>query len=258
MDKINEKKEAFADLLQVMEDLRAKCPWDSKQTMESLRPNTIEETYELCDAVMAKDYDDICKELGDLMMHITFYSRIAEEEGRFSILEVMQGICAKLKYRHPHIYGDVKADTVDEVLTNWEKLKLKENGRSHKVLEGVPNSLPSLIKAFRVQEKAAGVGFDWGRKEEVWSKVREEMGEFEAEISSLSEERMEEEFGDLLFALVNAARKYGINPDNALERTNRKFKARFGYVEDNAPKPLPEMTLEEMDQLWNEAKSKGL
>lgn len=251
---MDKKLKAFEELLGIMVDLREKCPWDRKQTMESLRPLTIEETFELCDAVMKSDTDEIKKELGDLIMHITFYARIAEEQGIFDISDVLNSICEKLKYRHPHIYGDVVANTSDDVLQNWEKLKLKEKGRSHKVLEGVPASLPSLVKALRLQEKAAGVGFDWGTKEEVWSKVREEIGEFEREVDVMDSDKMEAEFGDILFSLVNMARKYGINPDNALERTNLKFIKRFNYVEDNADRPLPEMSLEEMDTLWNEAK----
>lgn len=253
---MDKKLKAFEELLGIMVDLREKCPWDRKQTMESLRPLTIEETFELCDAVMKSDTEEIKKELGDLIMHITFYARIAEEQGSFDISDVLNSICEKLKYRHPHIYGDVVANTSDDVLQNWEKLKLKEKGRAHKVLEGVPASLPSLVKALRLQEKAAGVGFDWGTREEVWSKVREEIVEFEQEVDVMDSDKMEAEFGDILFSLVNMARKYGINPDNALERTNLKFIKRFNYVEDNADRPLPKMTLEEMDALWNVAKTK--
>ena len=251
---MEEKLKAFEELLNIMVELREKCPWDKKQTMESLRPLTIEETFELADAVMKSDMGEVKKELGDLIMHITFYARIAEEQGLFSIKEVLNSVCEKLKYRHPHIYGNVVANTSDDVLQNWEKLKLKEKGRSHKVLEGVPGSLPSLVKALRLQEKAAGVGFDWGTKEEVWAKVHEEVAEFEKEVQDNDKERMEAEFGDMLFSMVNMARKYGINPDSALERTNLKFIRRFNYVEDNAPKPLPEMSLQEMDALWDEAK----
>lgn len=253
---MEEKLQAFKELLNIMVDLREKCPWDRKQTMESLRPLTIEETYELCDAVMKADVDEIKKELGDLIMHITFYAQIAEEQGLFTIKEVLTSICEKLKYRHPHIYGDVVAESATDVLQNWEKLKLKEKGRKHKVLEGVPGAMPALVKALRLQEKAAGVGFDWGTKEEVWAKVAEEVKEFQDEIIAGDALRMEDEFGDLLFSLVNVARKYGINPDNALERTNNKFISRFNYVEENAPKPLPEMTLQEMDMLWDEAKKR--
>ena len=255
---MNEKTEYFSELLEIMETLRKKCPWDRKQTRESLRTNTIEETYELSDAILSMDYEEIRKELGDLIMHIVFYSSIAEEEGHFSIAGVLQGINEKLKYRHPHIYGNVKAETPEEVERNWEQLKLKEKGRKHKVLEGVPVSMPSLVKALRLQEKASGVGFDWGTKEEVWEKVHEELAEFEEECRSGNTEGKEQEFGDILFALVNAARKYGINPDTALEETNRKFVRRFDYVEENIGKPLPESSLEDMDALWNEAKGKGL
>ena len=253
---MDRKCKAFEELLNIMVELREKCPWDRKQTMETLRPLTIEETYELCDAVMKSDISDIKKELGDLIMHITFYARIAEEQGLFDIGDVLNSVCEKLKYRHPHIYGDVQADSAQQVSENWEKLKLKEGGRGHKVLEGVPASLPSLVKALRLQEKAAGVGFDWGTKEEVWDKVREEVLEFQTEVDCGNAVKMEEEFGDLLFSLVNMARKYGINPDNALEKTNNKFISRFNYVEDNAERPLPEMSLEEMDELWNEAKGR--
>lgn len=255
---MEKKTKAFGELLEIMERLRRECPWDRKQTMESLRPMTIEETYELCDAVMAGDMNDVKKELGDLLMHITFYASIAEEKGLFSIQDVAEGICAKLKYRHPHIYGDVKVENADDVRNNWEKLKLTENGRKHKVLEGVPVSLPALVKAFRLQEKAAGVGFDWESGEEVWAKVKEETMEVENEMASHDASHLEDEFGDLLFAMVNVMRKFGVNPDNALEKTNRKFLRRFGYVEDNAPRSLADMTLEEMDALWNEAKKRGL
>ena len=259
MENIEKKKEAFGELLQVMENLRTGCPWDRKQTMESLRPLSIEEVYELGDAILANDPDEVKKELGDLLMHIVFYAQIATEQQLFDIADVAQAICEKLKYRHPHIYGEVTVSGEDDVLRNWEQLKLKEKGRKHRVLEGVPASLPALVKAFRIQDKARGAGFDWEKKEDVWAKVHEELTEFEEEMKREDPARMEEELGDLLFATINAARLYGINPENALEKTNRKFIARFGYIEEEAAKrgkSLGEMTLSEMDALWEEAKKK--
>ena len=257
MEDLERKKEAFAELLDIIATLRVKCPWDRKQTMESLRALSIEEVYELGDAVLAEDMDEIKKELGDLLMHIVFYARIGEEQQQFDMADVLNGICEKLRYRHPHIYGEVKGENAEEVLRNWEQLKLKEKGRKHKVLEGVPVSLPALVKAYRIQDKARGAGFDWKKKEDVWDKVKEELQEFETEIQQADQEKMEAEFGDFLFSIVNAARLYGINPENALEKTNRKFIRRFGYVEEKAKeegKNIQEMTLEEMDKYWDEAK----
>ena len=257
MEDLERKKEAFAELLDIIATLRVKCPWDRKQTMESLRALSIEEVYELGDAVLAEDMDEIKKELGDLLGHIVFYARIGEEQQQFDMADVLNGICEKLRYRHPHIYGEVKVENAEEVLQNWEQLKLKEKGRKHKVLEGVPVSLPALVKAYRIQDKARGAGFDWKKKEDVWDKVKEELQEFETEIQQADQEKMEAEFGDFLFSIVNAARLYGINPENALEKTNRKFIRRFGYVEEKAKeegKNIQEMTLEEMDKYWDEAK----
>ena len=261
MEDLERKKGAFAELLDIIATLRVKCPWDRKQTMESLRALSIEEVYELGDAVLAEDMDEIKKELGDLLMHIVFYAQIGEEQQQFDIADVLNGICEKLRYRHPHIYGEVKVENAEEVLQNWEQLKLKEKGRKHKVLEGVPVSLPALVKAYRIQDKARGAGFDWKKKEDVWDKVKEELQEFETEIQQADQERMEAEFGDFLFSIVNAARLYGINPENALEKTNRKFIRRFGYVEEKAKeegKNIQEMTLEEMDEYWDEAKKKAV
>ena len=257
MEDLERKKEAFAELLDIIATLRVKCPWDRKQTMESVRALSIDEVYELGDAVLAEDMDEIKKELGDLLMHIVFYARIGEEQQQFDMADVLNGICEKLRYRHPHIYGEVKVENAEEVLQNWEQLKLKEKGRKHKVLEGVPVSLPALVKAYRIQDKARGAGFDWKKKEDVWDKVKEELQEFETEIQQADQEKMEAEFGDFLFSIVNAARLYGINPENALEKTNRKFIRRFGYVEEKAKeegKNIQEMTLEEMDKYWDEAK----
>ncbi len=256
MENLEKKKEAFAELLEIIETLRTKCPWDRKQTMESLRGLSIEEVYELGDAILAGDMAEVKKELGDLLMHIVFYAQIGQEQQSFDIADVLHGICEKLKYRHPHIYGEAEVKNAEEVLQNWEQLKLKEKGRKHKVLEGVPVSLPALVKAYRIQDKARGVGFDWKEKEEVWNKVKEELDEFETEVCQADPEKMEAEFGDLLFSMINAARLYGINPENALEKTNRKFIQRFGYVEEQAKakgKKMQDMTLEEMEQLWEEA-----
>jgi len=253
------KKEAFAELLEVIATLRVECPWDRKQTMESLRALSIEEVYELGDAILTGDMAEVKKELGDLLMHIVFYAQIGSEKEAFDITDVLNSICEKLKYRHPHIYGEVKVDSAEEVLQNWEQLKLKEKGRKHRVLEGVPVSLPALVKAYRIQDKARGAGFDWKQKEEVWTKVKEELQEFETEIAKADQEKMEQEFGDFLFSVINAARLYGINPENALEKTNRKFISRFGYVEDKAKetgKNLSDMSLEEMEVYWQEAKGR--
>lgn len=257
MNDLNRKKEVFAELLEIIATLREKCPWDKKQTMESLRSLSIEEVYELGDAVLDRNMPEVKKELGDLIMHIVFYAQLAQEAGEFDVADVLEGICEKLKYRHPHIYGDVRVKDEKEVLQNWEQLKLKEKGRKHRVLEGVPRSLPALVKAYRMQDKVRGVGFDWEKKEDVWDKVKEELGELEEEMRQGSSGRMEEEFGDFMFAVINAARLYGINPENALEKTNRKFIRRFTYVEEQANRTgrnLSDMTLEEMDRYWEEAK----
>ena len=252
-----EKMAAFGRLLDVLDDLREKCPWDRKQTNESLRPNTIEETFELCDALMKGDTKNICKELGDVLMPVVFYSKIGSESGSFDIADVCNQQCDKLIFRHPHVYGDATAKDAGEVLQKWEQIKLKEKDGNKTVLGGVPDALPSLIKAYRIQEKASNVGFDWSEASEVWSKVKEEISEFEAEVSEKDKEQAVSEFGDVLFSLINAARKYHINPDNALERTNQKFIKRFNYVEQKAKeagRKLNELTLEEMDRLWEEAK----
>ncbi|MCI5581148.1 MAG: nucleoside triphosphate pyrophosphohydrolase [Phocaeicola plebeius] len=256
-----EQLEAFGRLLDVLDELRVKCPWDRKQTNESLRPNTIEEVYELCDALMRNDEKNICKELGDVLLHVLFYAKIGSETGAFDIKEVCDRLCDKLIFRHPHVFGEVKADTAEKVSENWEQIKLKEKDGNKTVLSGVPAALPSLIKAYRIQDKARNVGFDWEEREQVWTKVKEEVGEFEAEVAHMDKEQAEAEFGDVLFSLVNAARLYKINPDNALERTNQKFIRRFNYLEEHTLREgrnLKDMTLEEMDALWNEAKSKGL
>ena len=253
--------EAFGHLLDIMDELRVKCPWDRKQTNESLRTNTIEETYELCEALMREDNQNIKKELGDLLLHIVFYAKIGEEKGAFDIKDVCDSLCQKLIYRHPHVFGEAKAETAGKVEQNWEELKLKEKGGNKTVLEGVPNSLPSLVKAHRIQDKVRNVGFDWEEREQVWDKVQEEFNELKEEIANKDADKMEAEFGDLFFSLINAARLYKINPDNALERTNQKFIRRFNYLEEHTLKQgrsLKEMTLAEMDALWNEAKAKGL
>lgn len=252
-----EKMEAFGRLLDVLDELREKCPWDRKQTNESLRPNTIEETFELCDALMKNDKSNICKELGDVLLHVCFYAKIGSETGDFDIADVCNKLTDKLIFRHPHVYGEEKASSAGEVIQNWEQIKLKEKDGNKTVLGGVPEALPSLIKAYRIQDKARNVGFDWEQKEEVWNKVREELGELEAELSKGDREHSVDEFGDFLFSIINAGRLYHINPDNALERTNKKFIRRFNYVEQHSVregKPLKDMTLGEMDALWNEAK----
>ena len=255
------KLEAFGRLLDILDELRVKCPWDRKQTNESLRPNTIEETMELADAIMGEDNEKIRKELGDVLLHIVFYAKIGDEKGQFDIADVCDALCEKLIYRHPHVFGDEKADTAAQVLKNWELIKMSEKDGNKMVLSGVPRSLPSLIKAERVQEKAANVGFDWQKREDVWDKVKEELNEVEAELRGNDEADREKEFGDLFFSLVNAARLYGVRPDNALERTNRKFIARFNYIEQRANEQgrhINELTLAEMDELWNEAKAQKL
>ena len=252
------KLEAFGALLDVLDELRIKCPWDAKQTNESLRPNTIEEAMELADALINNSVSDIEKELGDVLLHIIFYAKITDEKGQFDIADVCDALRKKLIFRHPHVFGTTHVDNTDQVLQNWEQLKLKEKGGNKSVLAGVPNSLPSLIKAFRIQEKAANVGFDWDSPEQVWDKVKEEIAEVEREIRSGNAANLENEFGDLLFSIVNAARLYKVHPDTALEHTNKKFIFRFNYVESQAKaagKALNEMTLAEMDQLWDEAKT---
>ena len=267
----------------MLDALRTNCPWDRKQTNESLRPNTIEETYELCDALIKNDLHDICKELGDVLLHICFYAKIAEEQSQFDIADVCNALTRKMITRHPHVYhpsqidaadpkplpyvpddadqtgdsGQTKVTSVTQVLENWEQIKLKEKDGNNSVLSGVPEALPSMIKAYRIQDKARNVGFDWEDRHDVWKKVREEMDELESELNKEDKERSTEELGDFLFAVINAARLYKLNPDNALEKTNRKFIDRFNYIEQHSikiGKPLTEMTLEEMDELWNEAK----
>ncbi len=255
-----EKLAAFGRLLDIMDDLRERCPWDRKQTFESLRHLTIEETYELADAILDNDLDEVGKEVGDLMLHMVFYSRLGSEAGRFDAADVLHGICDKLVHRHPHIYGDVEAATEDQVKANWEKIKLKEKGGGQSgpkgVLDGVPRSLPSMVKAQRIQEKVRGVGFDWDHAGQVWEKVQEELGELRTEIDNQSD-RVADEFGDVLFALINYARFLDVNPDEALERTNRRFKARFEEMERRiaiAGEDLASMPLQEMDRYWDAAK----
>lgn len=255
-----EKMEAFGRFLDVLDTLREKCPWDRKQTNESLRPNTIEETFELCDALMKDDTQNICKELGDVLLHIAFYAKIASEKGDFDIADVCNRLTDKLIFRHPHVYGDAKAESAGEVIQNWEQIKLKEKDGNKTVLGGVPDALPSLIKAYRIQDKARNVGFDWDKREDVWNKVREELSELEEELERDNQERATDEFGDFLFSIINAGRLYHINPDNALERTNRKFIHRFNYVEQRmkeSGKTWKELTLGDMDAWWNEAKDKA-
>lgn len=257
----SEKLEAFGRLLDILDELRVKCPWDRKQTNESLRTNTIEETYELCEALMRDDEVNIKKELGDLLLHIVFYAKIGDEKGEFDIKDVCDSLCDKLIFRHPHVFGTSEADTAGKVEQNWEQLKLKEKGGNKTVLGGVPASLPSIVKAHRIQDKARNIGFDWEEREQVWDKVNEEFNELKAEINKMDADKMEAEFGDLFFSLINAARLYKINPDNALERTNLKFIRRFNYLEEKTKeqgRSLKEMTLAEMDEIWNEAKAKGL
>lgn len=247
----------FKRLLDIMDELREKCPWDRKQTIESLRTLTIEETYELGDAILKKDMQEIKKELGDILLHIVFYAKIADEQNCFDISDVIDSLCEKLIYRHPHVFGTVEADTAEKVSENWESLKLNEKGRKKHVLEGVPKSLPALVKAYRIQSKVKGVGFDWENREQVWDKVKEEIKEFEVEVENNNKQNMEKEFGDVLFSMVNAARLYDIDPESALELTNQKFTKRFNYLEDKTicnGKSLHDMTLSEMDVIWEEAK----
>lgn len=257
-----EQLAAFDRLLTIMDELREKCPWDRKQTFESLRQNTIEETYELASALIKQDLDEIAKELGDVLLHVIFYAKIGSEQNAFDIADVCNRISDKLIFRHPHVYGDQAAQNAEEVSTLWEQVKLKEKGGNKSVLGGVPSSLPALVKAYRIQDKVANVGFDWEHPEDVWAKVKEEITEFEQEMignnDATNNAKAEQEFGDLLFAMVNAARLYKIRPDNALEKTNQKFIKRFNYIEAKAKEKghaLEDMTLEEMDTLWNESKT---
>lgn len=244
--------EAFSRLLDIMDDLRAKCPWDMKQTMVSLRNLTIEETYELADAILQNDLKGVKEEIGDIMLHMVFYAKIGSETNDFTLAESLNDLCEKLISRHPHIYGDVQVNDEEDVKRNWEKLKLKEGKKS--VLSGVPTSLPALVKAQRMQEKTAKVGFEWEDISDVYAKVKEELSELEEAVASKDQKHIEEEFGDVLFSLVNYGRFLNVEPETALEKINLKFKSRFEYIERNAQKPLDDMSLEEMDQLWNEAK----
>jgi XTP/dITP diphosphohydrolase len=248
---------ATARLLEVMDRLRKECPWDREQTFDTLRNNTIEETYELVDAITDKNMEGIKEELGDLLLHVVFYSKMGDEAGAFNYADVANGVCDKLIYRHPHVYGDIHADTPEEVKQNWELLKLRKKQRKSGALGGVPQSLPAMVKAFRIGEKAAATGFDWQKREDVWQKVREELMEIDAEIEAQDKEHLTDELGDLFFALINACRLYGIDPEGALERTNKKFIRRFGYVERKAEeqgKSLRDLSLEEMDNYWDECK----
>lgn len=253
---MDERLVAFQHLLDIMDELRAKCPWDSVQTFDTLRCLTIEETYELSEAIVDKNYSDMCKELGDLMLHIVFYSKIASEENLFDITQVLNQLCEKLIRRHPHIYGEGQAQNAQQVHENWEKIKLQKEG-SRSVLGGVPKSAPSMVKAYRIQEKANGVGFDWQNKDDVWAKVQEEINEFKAE-ENVDPSHAEEEFGDILFSLINYARFVHINPDDALEKTNRKFIKRFQYMEEKAKmlgQKLTDLSLNQMESLWQQAKN---
>lgn len=276
-EKRAEQMAAFSRLLDVMDELREKCPWDREQTIESLRTLTIEETFELSDAIMQNDMPNICKELGDILLHIVFYSKIAEENGQFDIVEVIDKLCSKLIYRHPHVYSTTEVENAGQVVQNWEALKTKEKDGNKTILSGVPQSMPSMIKAYRMQDKARAVGFDWDKKEDVWNKVKEEIAELEVEMNGMdavsrsndaTQEQKNEAFakaqselGDLFFSLVNAARLYKLEPDTALESTNKKFRNRFTYLEEQTirkGRSLKDMTLEEMDAIWDEAKRKGL
>ena len=261
---MNDRKEnlsAFNRLLDILDELREKCPWDRVQTNASLRANTIEETYELSEAILNNDPDEIKKELGDLLLHIIFYAKIGEEKNSFDIGDVCNAISDKLVFRHPHVFGDTQADSPKMVEQSWEQIKMKEKDGNKTILDGVPASLPSLVKAYRIQDKARNSGFDWNERRDVWDKVNEEMDELKVEIERMDEERMEDEFGDLLFSIVNAARLYNVNPDNALERTNRKFIKRFTYLEKEAKengRNLKDMTLAEMEEIWQEAKKEDV
>ena len=268
----DKKLKSFEKALEVMDRLREECPWNRDQTNESLRTMTLEEVYELSDAVLKKEEDNLKKELGDVFLHIMFYSRIAEEEGRFDIADVMDKLCEKMIYRHPHVFSDTKAADAEEVSTNWEMLKAKEKGGNRRILSGIPDSMPTVLKAYSMQDKARGVGFDWEKKQDVWDKVKEELGEYEAELEALdkasSEDeaaaargRAEEELGDFMFATINAARLYGLDPDTALNRACDKFRRRFTYLEEKTirqGRDLHDMTLEQMDEIWDEAKARGL
>lgn len=255
----DERLDAIGKVIDTLDILRVRCPWDAKQTNESLRPNTIEEAFELAQALANDDTADIKKELGDVLLHILFYSKIADEQGRFDIADVANALNEKLIFRHPHVFGEVSVGNAHDVETNWEKIKLKEKGGNRTVLAGVPDALPALIKAFRIQEKAANVGFDWEKREDVWQKVSEEIGEVSDAITSKRSADIEAEFGDLLFSIVNAARLYGVNPENALERTNRKFISRFNHIERSANdsgRKISDLSLDEMETLWCDAKNK--
>lgn len=272
MNTREQKLDAFGRLLDILDELRVKCPWDRKQTNESLRPQTIEEVYELSDAILKDEHAEICKELGDLLLHVVFYAKMGDEKGEFDIADVCNRLCEKLIYRHPHVFGETKAASAEDVMRNWEMLKTKEKDGNKRVLSGVPDSLPSMIKAYRIQDKARGVGFDWKKKEDVWAKVKEEESELETELNAIdaavsdeekaaAKDRAEEELGDMIFALVNAGRLYKLNPDTALERTCAKFRRRFTYLEEHTireGRDLHDMTLQEMDAIWDEAKTKGL
>lgn len=257
-DRKERASDAFQRLIGIMDDLRTRCPWDREQTFESIRPLTIEETYELSEGILEKDYNLIRKELGDLLLHIVFYSKIAQEDNKFDIVDVINSLCEKLIYRHPHIFGEVKVNDASQVVENWEQLKIKEKDGNKTVLAGVPTALPALIKANRIQEKVRAVGFDWDDRSQVWDKVQEELNELRHEVEvTQSPDDIEKEFGDLLFSVVNAARLYGIDPETALERTNRKFIKRFEYLEQRTIKQgrsLRDMTLDEMNEIWEEAK----
>ena len=256
MNTTQQKLDAFARLLTIMDELREQCPWDRKQTLESLRNLTIEETYELADAILDNDLPGVKEEIGDILLHMVFYAKIGSEQGAFDIADALHAICDKLVSRHPHIYGDVQVADEAEVKRNWEQLKLKEGKKS--LLAGVPTSLPAMVKAYRMQEKTKQVGFEWENTEQVWAKVEEEIGELQDNIRNAAPQAdIEEEFGDVLFSLVNYGRFIGVDPETALERVNRKFKSRFEYIERQAPKPLQDMTLAEMDVLWEEAKTKS-
>ena len=253
----DQKLEAFGRLLDIMDELRVKCPWDAKQTNESLRTNTIEEVYELCEAIIKNNDNEIKKELGDVLLHVIFYAKIGEEKETYDIADICNALCDKLIFRHPHVFGDDAAKTAGDVEKSWEQRKLKEKGGNKTILEGVPASLPSIAKAHRIQDKARNAGFDWKKKEDVWDKVSEEFTELKNEIANMDANKTEAEFGDMFFSLINAARLYKVNPDNALERTNQKFIRRFNYIEQEAKKQgkiLKDMTLSEMDALWEEAK----
>lgn len=254
---MNDAEKATARLLEVMETLRRECPWDREQTFDTLRNNTIEETYELADAITDKNMDGIKEELGDLLLHVVFYSKLGDEQGAFDYTDVANGVCDKLIYRHPHVYGDIHADTPEAVKQNWEALKLRKKNRKGGTLGGVPVSLPAMVKAFRIGEKAAASGFDWQRREDVWDKVKEEFAEVDVELAANDKERLTNEMGDLFFAMINACRLYGIDPEAALERTNKKFIRRFNHIEERAVEKgvmLSEMTLSEMEEYWQEAK----